>query len=421
MYLKTVLTRHYDSSDFDLTHKVRKMFIVLTFGMISLFGLSAVSLLHGDLTVAIIQCGLGILLLLLSVPLYKGAYSFASSIFFLVLSLSFLALTINYEHVNPELFYKYGWYVLLAEIFIIIFTKSNSVIIFFGINALLSLSGIYLFHFRMGKLETSISTLLIFMEVFLNIIVVTWVSFVTVRFSLRLLGRLKEENDLNKLKTQELEQANFKLMHLKESLELQVEERTRELSNSLKIQYELNNAVMKSAEDLEKSNRELHLFATTDAMTGIFNRRTGEEILAKKIQLMERKKFPLSLGFIDVNNLKLVNDSQGHIAGDDLIKTVAAVLHQICRESDSVCRLGGDEFLLILPDCNLENAEVIGKRIEEQIRKINETKSKPFEVSVSEGFVEYDFSLNPDLESFIKQADEKMYEDKVKKKMQRKS
>lgn len=166
--------------------------------------------------------------------------------------------------------------------------------------------------------------------------------------------------------------------------------------------------------DRKEMEKKLTEHASKDAMTGTYNRRMGMELLEKYMGLSERTGTPLSICFIDVNNLKKVNDVYGHNAGDELIKDTAVLLHNSIRDTDILCRLGGDEFLIIFPKCNRDNAEEIWKRIEKYCDAANLATKKNYTISMSRGFAEYEVGVR--LEYFVEMADNEMYEDKKRKK-----
>ena len=155
---------------------------------------------------------------------------------------------------------------------------------------------------------------------------------------------------------------------------------------------------------------ELARLASTDMLTGVLNRRAGMELLENALKLARRKGYPLSICFVDVNNLKWVNDHRGHHAGDKLIKDISDNLKLTLRASDSVVRLGGDEFLVILPECNIEAAQEQWKRLKNRLKEINSTLPEEQYLSVSYGFAEYlpDQEI-PHLREFVTRADENMY------------
>lgn len=157
---------------------------------------------------------------------------------------------------------------------------------------------------------------------------------------------------------------------------------------------------------------ELNYYATTDILTQALNRRTGIEILKKQMNLSRRQGRPLAISFIDINNLKWVNDTFGHSDGDRYITIVSQIIQQILRGSDTICRLGGDEFLLIFPDCQFENAEKILHRIDERLAKINMADELPYKVSISSGRAQFLPDSNLTLNELIGVADTEMYRNK---------
>ena len=101
---------------------------------------------------------------------------------------------------------------------------------------------------------------------------------------------------------------------------------------------------------------ESELLADNDALLPIFNRRAFEREVRREIALSGRFQTPLSLIFIDLDNFKLVNDIYGHAAGDSVLLKVAEILAQRTRETDIVCRLGGDEFGVVLAHASFEDS-----------------------------------------------------------------
>jgi diguanylate cyclase (GGDEF)-like protein len=117
---------------------------------------------------------------------------------------------------------------------------------------------------------------------------------------------------------------------------------------------------------------ELHSAATTDQLTGLYNRRALEERLKAELQRASRHELKTSVVLIDIDNFKLVNDSLGHPAGDRLLVILAKIFSQQSRNLDIVGRLGGDEFLVILPMTSAEEAQIYVKRVRETLRKLPE-------------------------------------------------
>lgn len=162
----------------------------------------------------------------------------------------------------------------------------------------------------------------------------------------------------------------------------------------------------------KKVEEELQIYATTDTMTGVLNRRTGLLFLEEQMALADRTGRECTICFVDVNDLKKVNDQCGHSEGDRLIEAVSSILKSALRKSDILCRLGGDEFLVIFPACTLTQAELTWARIDADIQAYNANHANCFQVSVSRGFAQYvpDSAVSPN--ELIKEADFNMYNDK---------
>ena len=147
--------------------------------------------------------------------------------------------------------------------------------------------------------------------------------------------------------------------------------------------------------------------AQMDGLTGTFSRNYFNKYLENNgFSLFH---WPLAIAMIDVNNFKTINDTYGHSIGDDVLQEIAAVLKSSVRDTDMVVRYGGDEFILLLRDCSIENAEEILERAVEKIRNIDKYD---FNIEISYGVVEV--ANKEELLSGIQQADTKMYQMKRK-------
>jgi diguanylate cyclase (GGDEF)-like protein/PAS domain S-box-containing protein len=176
--------------------------------------------------------------------------------------------------------------------------------------------------------------------------------------------------------------------------------------------------VVRDISEIKEAQKKLQIYATTDILTGTLNRRAGLVILEKQIQLCKRNNWNLTICYIDVDGLKGINDTYGHQEGDDYILHITNIIKEIIRESDGLCRLGGDEFLLVLPECDVPNADIVLKRIVESLDEQNARSSKPYKISFSYGLVKYDFNEQPKIGRLIAKADMEMYKHKNKKKNQ---
>jgi two-component system chemotaxis response regulator CheY len=114
---------------------------------------------------------------------------------------------------------------------------------------------------------------------------------------------------------------------------------------------------------LREANVRLEQLAMTDGLTGLLNRRRGDETIDEHLDLVNRGKQDISILLLDLNKFKEVNDTHGHEAGDRLLVAVADRLRSACRQYDSVIRWGGDEFLVLCPHTSAEEAHAVAARV----------------------------------------------------------
>lgn len=156
--------------------------------------------------------------------------------------------------------------------------------------------------------------------------------------------------------------------------------------------------------------------AVIDPLTGILNRKAGLESLRGWIKISGRQKRKLTVCYIDLDNLKYVNDNFGHREGDKILRKVVKLIRKVLRESDEMCRLGGDEILLMLPNTTLqEGASVIG-RITDSMSGYNEKRRVPWKLGISYGLAGYPAGGRCSAEALIDKADRNMYRMKTNKK-----
>lgn len=121
---------------------------------------------------------------------------------------------------------------------------------------------------------------------------------------------------------------------------------------------------MSSLAKVEILTNEVYKLAALDPLTGLYNRRSGEQRLAEEIGRAMRHLRPLTLLLLDLDGLKKINDRFGHGAGDQALRTMAECLQRAIRGSDQAVRLGGDEFMAILPECKAEEVRHVLARLE---------------------------------------------------------
>ncbi len=153
---------------------------------------------------------------------------------------------------------------------------------------------------------------------------------------------------------------------------------------------------------------EVQRLAITDPLTGLFNRRKLDEMLMIEVERALRYDRPLSLIMLDLDGMKSLNDRFGHPAGDEALRIVADKIRKQIRSVDLPTRYGGDEFVVLLPEANLEAARNVGKRI---CAKVTSTSFHGEYLSVSAGVAQW----SPEFEKasqFLKVADQAMYQAK---------
>ncbi len=133
---------------------------------------------------------------------------------------------------------------------------------------------------------------------------------------------------------------------------------------------------------------QLHSAATTDELTGLYNRRALEERLEAEISRSLRHQLHTSILLLDLDRFKLINDTLGHAAGDRLLVAVSSILRKQCRALDVVGRLGGDEFLVILPMTKPAEARVFVGRVQQSLRELEQSDPEFGSCTLSMGIAE---------------------------------
>ena len=151
----------------------------------------------------------------------------------------------------------------------------------------------------------------------------------------------------------------------------------------------------------------LRNLAMLDPLTGLYNRRFAEQRLTAEVVRSGRKGHPLTVMTLDLNNFKTINDTFGHAAGDQVLRKFALHLNKVIRGSDLAVRLGGDEFLILLPECSLEQVQtILGRLGSIEV----EWQGQQIPVTFSAGWKQY--SLGDSAEQLLELADQALYERK---------
>jgi diguanylate cyclase (GGDEF)-like protein/PAS domain S-box-containing protein len=184
--------------------------------------------------------------------------------------------------------------------------------------------------------------------------------------------------------------------------------------------------LMAALREREKSNRErqkmikrLESISLTDDLTGLFNRRGFFTFAQQYIEVAGRKRTPLFLLYIDLDNLKRVNDSYGHHMGDNALIRMAQILRRTFRSSDVKGRMGGDEFAVFPIGTTQRSVESSLGRLNKAVDAFNAAGRRPFKLMISYGLAGYDPEYPSTIEDLMVRADKLMYEQKMSKERER--
>lgn len=215
--------------------------------------------------------------------------------------------------------------------------------------------------------------------------------------SLEGLREAVESNSIDDLRAKSREFINFYLKH----------QTTKNDRRSKRME-----SIKKNLTTVKKQLMEANQTARRDHMTGAHNRRSYDEQVRRYLQLQDIDKEPMTLILLDIDFFKKINDNYGHDFGDFVLKECVRLLQEsFSREEDFIARLGGEEFAVILPGCDVEAAVKMAEEAMARIRKeafVHEDQTIRFTVSM--GIAEYSPGENPD--NWYKRADEALYESK---------
>lgn len=193
----------------------------------------------------------------------------------------------------------------------------------------------------------------------------------------------------------------FKLKEeAQEDLEYKVEERTLELEIALR--------------ELSETNNELEQQTRTDSLTGIRNRKHFDKKFEAEVRRCRREQSDLSIVMLDIDHFKTINDTYGHVAGDEVIKNVANLLKtKLKRTTDDACRYGGEEFALILPNTDFEGAKSLAENLRQSIEDLTtEVDGMKLNVTISAGVASTIVTGLDDEKSLLESADRALYQAK---------
>jgi diguanylate cyclase (GGDEF)-like protein len=191
-----------------------------------------------------------------------------------------------------------------------------------------------------------------------------------------------------------------------EYLEMIAEQIALAVQNSLK-----HIKLQETLKEIKTLNKKLAIAAKTDPLTGLMNRKAFMGMAEYEKKRFARSKKPFSIIMCDIDHFKSINDSMGHDAGDYVLVQIAELLRKSVRQQDTVCRWGGEEFIILLPETNLSG----GKKLADKLRKTIESEefyfnSRKLKITMSFGITFCEENVT--VYSYIKEADELMYQAK---------
>jgi diguanylate cyclase (GGDEF)-like protein len=163
--------------------------------------------------------------------------------------------------------------------------------------------------------------------------------------------------------------------------------------------------------------RQFSAESRTDHLTGLANRREFERVMEREVALAERHERRLTMMMIDLDNLKRINDREGHGGGDAALRLVAQQLQRVVRTSDLCARIGGDEFAVAMPETGLDRGHEVAARLRSAMRQMSLGSKSSEAVEVSIGLSAW--GPGQDWPAVYQAADRDLYEDKRRKVVQR--
>jgi diguanylate cyclase (GGDEF)-like protein len=177
------------------------------------------------------------------------------------------------------------------------------------------------------------------------------------------------------------------------------------IASDISALKEMQNNLSEAHAELALKNQQLENLSVTDRLTGLFNRRKFDEVLANECERAARTELPLALMMVDIDHFKSVNDSHGHQVGDELLVAIARLLQQGVRRVDTVARWGGEEFMILCPATSRDAACAVA----ENIRRCIGGTDFPVVGRKTCCFGVAEYRPDEPSEAFVKRADDALY------------
>ena len=172
---------------------------------------------------------------------------------------------------------------------------------------------------------------------------------------------------------------------------------------------------MRYAIERQKLKHSLRHLSLEDNLTGLYNHRGFMTLAKQQFRMAGRRESSLLLAFAELDDLKEINDTYGHLVGSEALVEAATILRDTFRKSDILARFGGDEFVILLAETDVGEFAVPTQRLHQNFEAFNQRSSRPYRLSMSLGCATYDRRTPCTLEELIQQADRSMYEEKRRK------
>jgi diguanylate cyclase (GGDEF)-like protein len=176
---------------------------------------------------------------------------------------------------------------------------------------------------------------------------------------------------------------------------------------------QLYQELLAAREHLESKTEKLTFLTRVDPLTNLHNRRAAIDDLTKIINQLKRKFMPVSFLTIDIDWFKKINDHLGHNRGDEVLIELSCILKQVTRTSDIVARWGGEEFLVVLYNANLEDTRAFCMRLHKEVSKVRPSADSTLSISIGVSVLQpEDLAYSDVIDKQINEADNALYEAK---------
>jgi diguanylate cyclase (GGDEF)-like protein len=165
-------------------------------------------------------------------------------------------------------------------------------------------------------------------------------------------------------------------------------------------------------DELREANERLRELAIRDPLTGLFNRRHWRHLMLMELERCRRHERPIAVLMVDIDHFKTVNDRFGHVVGDRVLAAVARRLEGELRAHDSIARLGGEEFAVLLPETGIRDARTAAERLRLAVRDVALPEADGLEVRVSVGAAAASALTDDEIDVLMAAADEALYQAK---------